>query len=122
PQENANRTGVRWAAWTDDAGNGLLVAGEPTLSVSAWPYSLQDLEQATHTDDLPQEPNITVNLNDKQQGVGGIDSWSRHARPLPQYRLKTSHPYQYQFYLMPYHKTSTPISRIARKVLPDNDQ
>jgi beta-galactosidase len=81
---------------------------------------LQDLEKATHTDELPHEPNITVNLNDKQQGVGGDDSWTKRARPLPQYRLKTSHPYHYQFYLMPYSSSNKPMDKLARKRLLDN--
>jgi hypothetical protein len=45
------------------------VVGDITLSVSAWPFSLQDLEQAKHIDDLPTRDYITVNLDDKQIGV-----------------------------------------------------
>jgi beta-galactosidase len=119
PQENGNRTDVRWVAFTNGQGSGLLVVGEPRLGVSAWPYTLQDLEKATHIDDLPREADITVNLNDKQQGVGGDNTWSKKARPLPQYRLKTSHPYHYQFYLMPYDNANKSIDNLARKQLPD---
>jgi beta-galactosidase len=87
--------------------------------VSAWPYTLQDLEKADHIDELPQRANITVNLNDKQQGVGGDNTWSNKTRPLPQYRLTTSHPYHYQFYLMPYSKSNKSIDQLARKRLPE---
>ena len=79
-----------------------MATGDPTLSVSAWPYNLQDLEKAKHIDDLPTRNYITVNLDDKQMGVGGIDSWSRNARALPQYRLLPDHPYHYAFYLSYY--------------------
>jgi beta-galactosidase len=117
PQANGNRCDVRWVAFTNEAGNGLAIVGEPKLGVSAWPYTLKDLEQADHINELPTRPNITVNLNDKQQGVGGDDTWSPHTRPLPKYRLKTSHPYRYQFYLMPYRKGEGSLDKMARKIL-----
>ena len=104
PQANGNRDGVRWVRFTDKSGQGLMVVGQAPLSVSAWPYSLQDLEQAKHIDDLPVRDFITVNLDDKQMGVGGIDSWSRNARAMPPYRLSSDKQYQYGFYLYPYQK------------------
>jgi beta-galactosidase len=104
PQENGNRDDVRWVRFTNADGQGLMVVGYPALSVSAWPYSLQDLEQATHIDDLPTRDYITVNLDDKQMGVGGIDTWSRNARAMPQYRLPTNQQYHYAFYLWYYQK------------------
>jgi beta-galactosidase len=121
PQENGNRTDVRWTVFTNDRGSGLMVVGEPLLSISAWPYSLEDLEKATHTDDLQDEPNITVNLNYKQEGVGGIDTWSKHSRPLIKYRLKTSHPYEYHFYFLPYDKSEGKMDQDARKSIPNNN-
>ncbi|GET25966.1 glycoside hydrolase family 2 TIM barrel-domain containing protein [Prolixibacter sp. NT017] len=104
PQANGNRDGVRWVRFTNKNGQGLMVVGQSPLSVSAWPYSLQDLEQAKHIDDLPVRDFITVNLDDKQMGVGGIDSWSRNARAMPPYRLPSDQQYQYGFYLYPYQK------------------
>ena len=76
PQENGNRCDVRWVAFTNNSGNGILAVGDPTISVSAWPYSLQDLEQAKHISDLSHKDFFTVNLDYKQMGVGGINTWS----------------------------------------------
>jgi len=104
PQDNGNRDGVRWVRFTNAAGQGLMAVGAPTLSISAWPYSLEDLEQASHIDELPTRDYITVNLDDKQMGVGGIDTWSRNARALPEYRLPADQPYHYTFYLLHYQK------------------
>ncbi len=117
PQANGNRCDVRWVAFTNKTGNGLLVVGEPKLGVSAWPYTLKDLEQADHINELPTRSNITVNFNARQQGVGGDDTWSPHTRPLPKYRLKTDHPYHYQFYLMPFKKGNGSFDQRARKTL-----
>jgi beta-galactosidase len=101
PQENGNRCDVRWAAWTDKDGNGLMaVAGEQLLSVSAWPYSMADLEKARHINELPARDFITLNIDYRQQGVGGDNSWSPSARPHPQYRLPAQ-PYAYDFTLVP---------------------
>lgn len=83
PQENGNRCDVRYVAFTNKNGEGLLAIGDPTLSISAWHYSLEDLEKATHIDQLPHRNFITVNLDYKQMGVGSIDTWSANARPLP---------------------------------------
>src|SRR3990170_7293379 len=74
PQENANRTGVRWIAFTDDRGNGLLAVRRSGLGASAWPYTMEDLEQARHIHELPRRDAITVNLDGGQMGVGGDDS------------------------------------------------
>ncbi len=70
PQENANRTDVRWVALTDADGSGLLAFGLPLLSVSAWPYTMEDLEKATHVNELPRRDAITLNLDLRQMGVG----------------------------------------------------
>jgi len=102
PQENGNRNDVRWIAFTNDKGEGLLAVGDPVVSVSAWPYSLQDLEQAKHISDLPRRNFITVNLDYKQMGVGGINTWSAVAKPLPEFCLPSNKSYNYEFYLMPY--------------------
>ena len=114
PQENGNRCDVRWVAFTNKNGEGLLAVGDPTLSISAWPYSLHDLEKARHIDELPRRNYITVNLDYKQMGVGGIDTWSPKARPLPQFRLPASRVYNYKFYLIPYNPQMGSIDDAAR--------
>lgn len=113
PQENGNRSDVRWVAFTNAEGNGLLVSGSPTLSVSAWPYTLEDLEQATHLNELPNRNFYTVNLDYKQQGVGGINTWTSEARAEPQYRLPATHSYRYRFVMMPYHHNRGKLREMA---------
>ncbi|MCB0752439.1 MAG: hypothetical protein KDC52_13285, partial [Ignavibacteriae bacterium] len=118
PQENGNRCDVRWVAFTNNTGEGLLAIGDPTLSVSAWPYSLQDLEQAKHISDLPHRDFITVNLDYKQMGVGGINTWSSVARPLPEFSLPSNESYNYEFYLMPYSPEMGSLDKVANFRLP----
>lgn len=71
PQENGNKTDVRWAALSGADGRGLLVLGEPLLEVSASHYTAADLYQALHTCDLTRRPEVFLNLDLMQCGLGG---------------------------------------------------
>jgi len=110
PQENANRTDVRWVAFTNREGIGLLAVGMPLLNFSAWPYAMQDLENATHNYQLPRRGTVTVNLDYKQRGLGGDDSWG--ALPHPEYTLPAK-PYSYRFRLTPLADKKKSISALA---------
>src|SRR5699024_5745882 len=114
PQENANRTGVRWFSLTNDRGEGLMFIGEQPLSVSAWPYSQQDLAQAEHTNDLPERDYVTGNVDLKQMGLGGNDSWSAKARPLKNYRL-TENEHSYRFIYLPVSQNDKDLDDLSRQ-------
>ncbi len=117
PQESSNRTDVRWLMLADKDGAGLLAVGMPLLSISAWPYSMEDLEKAMHINELPRRDFTTVNLDYRQMGVGGDDSWG--ARTHPEYTLPAGKPYRYSFRLIPYTPELGEISRIARRSVPE---
>jgi beta-galactosidase len=101
PQENGNRTDVRWVSLTNDAGVGLMAIGEPTLSVGAMHATHEDLEKAGYTFQLPQRAETYLNLDWKQMGAGGIDSWSRNAWPMEPYRIAPDQPMRYSYRLVP---------------------
>jgi len=118
PQENGNRTDVRWATMTNKEGNGLLIAdiGGTNLSVSAWPYSMEDLESAKHNHELPRREFITFNIDYKQRGVGGdIPALSIIHR---KYRLEGNKSYKYAFLLRGYTKDMGDINTIVQKNFP----
>jgi beta-galactosidase len=112
PQENANRTDVRWVALTDATGSGLLASGLPLLSVSAWPYTMEDLESATHVNELPRRDAITLNLDLRQTGVGGDDGWG--ARPHAEYTLDAK-PYAYRLRLRAVAPSMGPLDEVGRR-------
>ena len=93
PQENGNKTDVRWVALTNDRGVGLLVVGMPLLNVSAHHFSTQDLDKARHTYELERRDDITLNLDYAQSGLG---NGSCGPGVLPQYLLNSS---EYHFSL-----------------------
>lgn len=87
PQENANRSDVRWIEFSGADGNGLRLEAEKLpFGVSAWPYSATDLATSSHHYQLPKRDFITVNVDGAQMGVGGDNSWGLPV--LGQYRLK----------------------------------
>ena len=97
PQESNNRTKVRWFSLLNESGKGLKVIGDQPLSVSAWPYTQEALDAATHTYEL-KEDDITVNIDHKQMGVGGDDGWSHRAKAHEEFRLPNGQ-YGYSFTL-----------------------
>ena len=88
PQESNNRTDVRWMSLKDGNGEGLSVLGDQPLSVSAWPYTMSDLDKARHIEDLSLSDFITVNIDLIQMGVGGDDTWTFASRPHEPFRIK----------------------------------
>ncbi|MEL7119235.1 MAG: glycoside hydrolase family 2 TIM barrel-domain containing protein [Bacteroidota bacterium] len=101
PQESNNRTGIKWLQLKDDNGRGITINAVNTpLSMSAWPYSQQDLENAKHDYELEVRDFITLNIDGVQMGVGGDNSWSSKARPHEPYRIQPES-FHYSFTLSP---------------------
>ncbi len=98
PQDNANRTDVRWISFTNEQGEGVRIKSEaPLLGVSAWSYSMSDLEKTTHDYQLPWRNLVTVNLDGFQSGVGGDNSWG--APVHEEYRITRKGEYVFSFTL-----------------------
>jgi beta-galactosidase/beta-glucuronidase len=71
PQENGNKTDVRWLTLTNEAGAGLLVVGQPHLEASVSHFTAADLYRAYHTNELTRRDEVILNLDYKQSGLGG---------------------------------------------------
>lgn len=115
PQENGNRTDVRWMFLHDQHKEGLLIVADSLLSMSAWPYTEESIQKARHTNKLKDAGYITVNIDLVQMGVGGNDSWSDVAQPLSQYMIPAQ-PYRYSFYLYPCRENKQGIHQIVKQV------
>ena len=74
----------------------------PLICFSALHYTLEDLTQTQrgtrHTIDLQPRPFIELNIDYRQTGVGGNNSWG--ARPLDKYTLWPQE-YSYTFRMRP---------------------
>jgi beta-galactosidase len=85
PEENGNKTEVRWVTLTNQDGVGLLASGDRWLEVSAHHYTTEDLTTAKHTHELERREEITLNLDYAQSGLG---SASCGPGRLEKYQLK----------------------------------
>jgi beta-galactosidase len=116
PQETGNKTDVRWLALTDSSGAGLLFVGDSLLSMSALHYTIADLDPGlekgqTHSGELVERPEVYVNVDERQMGVGGTDSWGTPA--LPQYSLPYAE-YHYRFRMRGISARDGDVDRLAR--------
>lgn len=73
PQESSNRCDVRYFTLTDKNGFGIKVDAyyDSPINFSAYHYTTDGLEKATHINDIPYEDITTVNIDHRQLGVGG---------------------------------------------------
>ncbi|MBP1636037.1 MAG: Beta-galactosidase, partial [Acidobacteria bacterium] len=102
PQENGNKTDVRWVTLTGPDGIGLMARGDPVLGgVAARHVTAPDMEAADYTFQLPRRPQVFLNLDGRQMGVGGVNSWSPNAWPLEPYRLPGDKAHRCRFTLAP---------------------
>ena len=85
PQEHGNHTGVRWLALQDANGAGVRFTAAKAMEASASHFTAQDLYAAKHTTDLTPRPEVHVNLDYGQRGLGTA---SCGPDTLPQYRLQ----------------------------------
>lgn len=130
PQENANKTDVRWVALKNNQNMGLIAVGDNLLNTSAWPYLQSDIDfisgkdgaesasglvpvTSKHGAHLPMRDLVTLNIDHKQMGVGGDTSWGRLVHPEYTIPAKSMH---YGFTLMPFAGDNLDIAQLARSV------
>ena len=70
PQENGNKTDVRWATLSNDVGHGIRVFGRQPLSVSVRHYSTGNLDAALHPYDLERLQETVLNVDYRQGALG----------------------------------------------------
>jgi len=84
PQEHGNHTDVRWLGLADREGAGVRFTASGRMEASASHFTAHDLYAAKHTTDLVPRPEVHVNLDHAQRGLGTA---SCGPDTLPQYRL-----------------------------------
>ncbi|MFR9500385.1 MAG: glycoside hydrolase family 2 TIM barrel-domain containing protein [Rikenellaceae bacterium] len=99
PQDHGNREEVRWMSIVDNNGNGVKIIAPEKLSMSALPYSQEQLQQSRHTCDLPDESTVTeLRVAAKVTGIG-----NGSCGPLTDEEFRTTAaPVEYKFYIIPF--------------------
>ena len=102
PQENGNKTDVRWVSLSDSNGVGFKIIGKQPLEINAHQYLDADFDQrVTHTTDVPFKNLVELCIDLHQMGVGGDNSWG--APVHDQYKL-LGKDYSYGFLINPIYK------------------
>lgn len=103
-QESGYRTDVRWISLQNKNNIGLMAKGKPTISTGVLHFDMKRLEfdrdaaENNHGGSMSNEDLIWWNIDFKQMGVGGDNSWGAktHSEYMLPYR-----DYQYSFELRP---------------------
>ena len=100
--ENGNKTEVRWLTLKNDQGRGIMIQGSPLVDFSALHYSQEDLDReerdGAHTIDLERSEKVLLNVDWKQMGVGGDDSWGAETHAAYMLRVQ---PMEYSYVISP---------------------
>ena len=103
PQENGNKTDIRWWKQLNEAGCGLQFVAEAPFSASALHYTIESLDSGLekkqeHSNEV-EPADLTNFLIDKvQMGLGCVDSWG--AIPREEYMLPYGD-YEFTFIMQP---------------------
>jgi beta-galactosidase/evolved beta-galactosidase subunit alpha len=105
PQENGNRSDVRWVVLTNRQGAGLRASVSPQFNFSAHHYTTEDLDKATHPYELHRLDDIILHLDYEQHGIG-----SASCGPIPwsQHRLHP-HAFTFKVTLKPFNRNSNAL-------------
>ena len=106
PSENGLKSDVSWICLKNKKnGRGLNIVKEVTTNsfyFSALPYTVEQLEKACHTNELPHIEEtldiVEVCIDYQHCGVGGIDSWTPNV--LNDFKVIPK-PFKYSFQLIP---------------------
>ena len=93
PQESGNHTDVRWFQVLSGEGRGLCFYSNAPMEASALPYSTDQLDDGSsknkawgrHSGDLIHAGKTCVHIQQRQMGLGCVNSWG--AWPRNEYRL-----------------------------------
>ena len=88
PQESGNHTDVRWFSVVNSEGKGLEFRSNAPMEASALNYLTEDLDDGMHKDkkwghhsgDLMERPLTQVHLQQRQFGLGCVNSWGAWPR------------------------------------------
>ena len=121
PQENGNKADVRWVELTN--AQGIRPAGRgPAAHERRRPPRVIGRHRAgaPTRSTCRSRPEIYLNLDMAQMGVGGIDSWTRLAYPMDAYRISGTEPHAYRSACCPSRAApkSPPLRRATGSIPP----
>ena len=109
PQEAGNHTDVRWFRVVNAEGNGLEFYSNAPMEASALKFLTEDLDDGAvkdkkfgrHSGDLVERPQTQVHIQQRQMGLGCVNSWG--AWPRKEYMMEYQD-YDFTFAIRPVKK------------------
>lgn len=109
PQESGNHTDVRWFRVVNAEGNGLEFYSNAPMEASALKFLTEDLDDGAvkdkkfgrHSGDLVERPQTQVHIQQRQMGLGCVNSWG--AWPRKEYLMEYKD-YDFTFAIRPVKK------------------
>lgn len=103
PQENGNKTDIRWWKLFNEEGKGLMFVAEKPFSASALHYTMESLDDGSeknqrHSNEVVPSELTNLLIDKVQQGLACVDSWG--AIPRPEYRIPYDD-YEFTFIMTP---------------------
>ncbi len=98
PQDNGERTEVKWLSITNDKGKGLKIYADDKLAFNAHNYTVDALYKAHHQEDL-EDMNTTVLTIDG--AIRGTGTGSCGPDTLPEYLINASKGVKFSFTILP---------------------
>ena len=103
PQENGNKTDIRWWKISTTGGAALQFTADAPFSASALHYTIESLDEGdekhqTHSPEVPKANLTNLCVDKMQMGLGCVTSWG--ALPRPEYQLKYKD-YEFSFVMKP---------------------
>jgi beta-galactosidase len=109
PQEAGNHTDIRWFRVLNAEGNGLEFYSNAPMEASALKFLTEDLDDGAvkdkkfgrHSGDLIERPQTQVHIQQRQMGLGCVNSWG--AWPRKEYMMEYKD-YDFTFAIRPVKK------------------
>ncbi len=103
PQENGNKTDIRYWRQINHAGKGLEIIASVPFSASALNYTVESLDEGAakaqgHSQEVAKAPLANLLIDKQQMGLGCIDSWG--AVPMRKYMMPYGD-YDFTFIMKP---------------------
>ncbi len=103
PQENGNKTDIRYWRQINHAGKGLEIIAEAPFSASALNYTIESLDEGPakaqgHSQEVKKAPLTNLLIDKQQMGLGCVDSWG--SIPMQKYMMPYGD-YSFTFVMKP---------------------
>jgi len=99
PQENGNKTDVKWMSISDSNSSGFYISNiDKPFGFQARRYSIEEIQRAKYSHEMTPSLFNHLYIDSSHKGVGGINSWG--ATPLDEHQLLEKR-YNQRFRIIP---------------------